>query len=47
MKEFSLGGHGLNINEISQFIESLLSERKVEVLSKEVTERNERRKQSD
>lgn len=47
MKEFSLGGNGFNINEISQFIESLLSERKVEILSKEVHEKNEKRKHSD
>lgn len=32
MKEFSLGGHGLNINEISQFIESLLADKHAEGL---------------
>jgi hypothetical protein len=47
MKEFSLGGHGFNINEISQFIESLLSERKVETLAKDAQERTEKRKHSD
>jgi hypothetical protein len=46
MKEFSLGGNGFNINEISQFIESLLSERKVESLARE-HERGDKRKHSD
>ena len=46
MKEFSLGGNGFDINEISQFIESLLSERKVESLARD-HERGDKRKHSD
>lgn len=32
MKEFSLGGHGFNINEISEFINSLLADRKADTI---------------
>jgi hypothetical protein len=43
MKEFSLGGHGLTINEVSDFIQSFLTLQKSASKSREP---NEKRKNS-